>query len=208
MGVKCFFIEPAGRLRRSLRRYSRSHGDCPAMPGEHGYHNASVPFDDVEDPDPRGTYSASEEDAPARDDPRWPRTCACGYTFTQDDNYQLSAERVYQRADTGEEFPLRDAPPGAMWDAWWMADYPGRRGSDGRSLMVKLPNGNEWHIDGPANNCTDKEGSLRGDHKCWVRHGEPPNLTVDKNGVTCAAGAGSILSGNWHGFLRNGELVS
>lgn len=27
---------------------------------------------------------------------------------------------------------------------------------------------------------------------CWVRHGEPPNVTVDKNG---------------HGFLRNGELT-
>jgi hypothetical protein len=33
-------------------------------------------------------------------------------------------------------------------------------------------------------------------------------LTVDKNGDTCAAGAGSILTPAWHGFLRNGELVA
>jgi hypothetical protein len=40
-----------------------------------------------------------------------------------------------------------------------------------------------------------------------VRHGEAPNITVDKNGVTCGAGAGSIQCGSYHGFLRNGELV-
>lgn len=52
-------------------------------------------------------------------------------------------------------------------------------------------------------------------HKCWVRHGTPPQevVHVDKNGVTCGAGAGSIAiqpSGQnpgWHGFLHNGELV-
>lgn len=46
-------------------------------------------------------------------------------------------------------------------------------------------------------------------HKCWVRHGTPPNeiVHVDKNGVTCGAGAGSIAIDGWHGFLHNGELV-
>lgn len=44
-------------------------------------------------------------------------------------------------------------------------------------------------------------------HKCWVRHGEPPDLHVDKAGVTCNAGAGSILSGDYHGFLHNGFLT-
>jgi hypothetical protein len=58
-------------------------------------------------------------------------------------------------------------------------------------------------IDSRASNCTlpnDRE------HKCWIRHGTPPDLTVDKNGKTCAAGAGSIQLGNYHGFLRNGHL--
>jgi len=32
-------------------------------------------------------------------------------------------------------------------------------------------------------------------------------FTVDKNGDACAAGAGSILTPTWHGFLQNGELV-
>lgn len=177
------------------------------MPGEYGYHNASVPFDEVIDLDPKGTYGAQDKDAPPSDDARWPRMCACGYAFTEEDNYQLDADRVYRRADTPEEYTLRDAPPGAIWDAFWMAGYPGWSGADGRSLMCKLPNGHEWHIDGLANNCTDKEGSHRGDHKCWVRHGEVPELTIDKNGITCSAGAGSILSGSYHGFLRNGYLV-
>lgn len=44
-------------------------------------------------------------------------------------------------------------------------------------------------------------------HKCWVREGVPPRLTVGKNGVTCGAGAGSILTPKWHGFLRDGKLV-
>jgi hypothetical protein len=44
-------------------------------------------------------------------------------------------------------------------------------------------------------------------HKCWVRHGEPPNHTVDKRGNTCGAGAGSILSGSYHGFLRDGSFT-
>lgn len=46
-------------------------------------------------------------------------------------------------------------------------------------------------------------------HMCWVRHGTPPHqvVHVDKSGVTCGAGAGSIALPNWHGFLHNGELV-
>jgi len=56
-------------------------------------------------------------------------------------------------------------------------------------------------IDSRASNCTLPDDNV---HKCWVRHGEAPNFTVDKNGATCAAGAGSIQTSNWHGFLRNG----
>lgn len=40
--------------------------------------------------------------------------------------------------------------------------------------------------------------------------GNPPIITVNKNGLTCKAGAGSIYhkSGSgWHGFLRNGVFV-
>lgn len=117
----------------------------------------------------------------------------------------------YRRVDTGEVFEhLASAPPGAMWDATWMHDckggyFLGGPNSDGRFLVVRLPNGHDWCIDSRASNCTTPNDKT---HRCWVRHGEPPNITVDKNGKTCAAGAGSIQSGDYHGFLRNGELVT
>jgi hypothetical protein len=92
-----------------------------------------------------------------------------------------------------------------MWDAWWM---PGSwRGSDGIALMVRCPNGSDWHVDGRASNCTLPDDRV---HKCWVRHGDPRGcrVTVDKNGNTCAAGGGSIIAGDYHGFLVDGVLTA
>lgn len=99
----------------------------------------------------------------------------------------------------------------------WYGGQPGgsdptlpRRGPsylfvEGPQLTVVCPNGSEWTIDSRASNCT-----LRYDyeHRCWVRHGEPPMVTVDKNGLTCAAGGGSIQAGDYHGFLQNGILTA
>lgn len=90
-----------------------------------------------------------------------------------------------------------------MWDCWWYPDD--WKGPDGRSIEVICPNGKYWAIDSRASNCTLPEDTV---HRCWVRHGEPPELTVDKNGVTCQAGAGSILAGDYHGFLQNGWLTA
>lgn len=70
-------------------------------------------------------------------------------------------------------------------------------------LIVVLPGGHHWDIDSRASNCTLPEDD---DHKCWIRHGTPPEITVDKNGNTCSAGSGSIMMGGYHGFLRNGYL--
>lgn len=72
---------------------------------------------------------------------------------------------------------------------------------DGRHLCAVLPNGLHWDIDSRANNC-----GLPGDrlHRCWVRTGEPPAVTAGKGGRTCSAGAGSILAGDYHGFLVAG----
>lgn len=112
--------------------------------------------------------------------------------------------RGWQNPATGEQQPTQRAfGPGAMWDAFWMPES--WRGPDGKCLNVILPDGHEWCIDAESSNCTRKGDRT---HQCWVRHGEPPNLTVDKNGETCAAGAGSIVSPRtgWHGFLRNGTL--
>lgn len=120
----------------------------------------------------------------------------------------------FHRPDTGEVFDrLADCPPGAMWDAapWYVVAgskggylLGGANEHDGRWLVVRLPNGHDWCIDSRCSNCTLKDDNT---HRCWVRHGDPPNITVDKNGVTCAAGGGSIQSGDYHGFLRDGELT-
>jgi hypothetical protein len=74
----------------------------------------------------------------------------------------------------------------------------------GPQLFVILPDNSPWNIDSRAGNCTLKADF---EHRCWIRHGLPPVITVDKDGQTCAAGGGSIQSGSWHGYLRNGELV-
>lgn len=101
--------------------------------------------------------------------------------------------------------------------ASYPAGYPGPSSTDptlpqrqpsftfrtGRHLWVQTPGGS-WCIDSRASNCTlpyDYE------HRCWVRHGDPPVVTVDKHGLTCSAGAGSIQCGSYHGFLQNGRLT-
>ncbi len=114
---------------------------------------------------------------------------------------------IYRRVDTGEEMGGGHAaklPPGACYDAHWYHNW--RKGSDGRSLMVVLPNGHHWFIDSEASNCTMKGEQT---HRCWVRHGKPEDgtLHVDKDGNTCKAGGGSIQSSDYHGFLHNGHLV-
>ena len=121
------------------------------------------------------------------------------------DGTGYSMDRIYRRTDTGEEMTLSEATPGAMWYADWMLELGHDEwvGPDGHSLVVKCPNGTDWAIDSRASNCTLPNDSK---HKCWIRHGTPPNITVDKNGLTCAAGAGSIQAGDYHGFLRAGQF--
>jgi hypothetical protein len=89
------------------------------------------------------------------------------------------------------------------------------------------PEGMPWFIDSIAGNCTvpckcgeSYEKHNRGEtpnckkfdpvdnraHRCWVRVGEPPNVHVSKEGLTCGAGGGSIQGTNWHGYLRHGVL--
>ncbi|MDA8332768.1 MAG: hypothetical protein M0027_16480 [Candidatus Dormibacteraeota bacterium] len=144
-----------------------------------------------------------EEDLPpmpSSKDSHWPIACSCGYRFADDDAWQVFGEPIYRRRDNRELTTLRDAPDGAMWDAFWL-DH--RKGDDGLSVMVRCPGGGDWWIDGRASNCTMPKDQ---EHRCWVRHGEVPNLTVDKRGKTCGAGGGSIIAGKYHGFLRNGEF--
>ncbi len=195
MNIKCFYIIPTGFTYRFLRRYQSSDEKCNTS--ETGYHDARVFIDG-------GIIGEASSDCDLdKTDPRWPTHCACGYKFTEKDEWQLFIESEYQRTDNGEKMTLNTAPVGAIWRADWYEDAAEFTGIDGKSYVVKTPGG-LWAIDSRASNCTLPNDTV---HKCWCRHGEPPNFTVDKNGNTCGAGAGSILQRNYHGFLRNGELV-
>lgn len=222
--IKCFWLEETNTVQLYLRRYA--FGGCEKL-GH--YHNAMTPAGKVyslaNQPIavyPVGDYQLKPGEkvvvfgrnvpalrpTPELEAPReylWPTVCACGYLFKYEDEAQVFSRRIYRRIDTGEQLLLENAPAGAMWDAWWYPDT--WKGEDGRSLMVKLPGDREWCVDSQANNCT-KPGDTT--HRCWIRHGNPPNVTVDKNArgkySTCAAGAGSIDVPGWHGFLQQGEL--
>lgn len=204
--TECFFVTPVGRTRLSLRRYCST----AACSGAYSYHNADGPVvdiipDRIED---RAWTARAPEDWPL-DDPRWPSKCDhCEYRFDDDDEWQVFRDPIYVNPATGEECSLRDRRPGMMWDAFWMREA--YRGPDGRCLVVVCPDGREWMIDGPAKNCTEPNdhGPYGQAHRCWTRTGEPPLITVDKShGKTCAAGAGSIATEGYHGFLRNGRFT-
>lgn len=194
--IRCFFLEPVpgGAHKRYLRRYI-GKSTCS---GPMGFHDAKV---EIERGERRPVDTVDPRDE-LRRDPRWPKACACGYEFQPGDAWQLFTQQLYRRTDTGEEMTLREAPAGAIWDATWYHDSPAYCGPDGRSIVVKTPGG-EWLVDSRARNCDLPTDT---DHKCWIRHGEPPDLTVDKNGKTCGAGAGSIQCGSYHAFLRAGYL--
>lgn len=214
MPTPCFLLEPTEEVARSLRRYTSAVGEWTC---ETGWHQASTPIDRVPvewkiDEDGSRTYYGNGDVAEFEGDSRWPTECAkgCGYQFAADDERQVFTTLLYRVAavvpgaalEVGAETSLRDAPPGAMWWAEWLPEW--YRGFDGRSLCVRCPGGGDWLVDSEATNCT-----MKGDreHRCWIRHGEPPFVTVDKNGKTCAAGAGSIMVNDYHGFLRQGVLT-
>ncbi len=168
---------------------------------------------------------------------RFPLKCdGCAREFLDSDPRQVFTESLYRRKDTGEIMGLRAAPPGAIWRATWMEDMKGYTGPDGRTYICRLPGNHDWIIDSIASNCPvactncgrpyaahmeDRhraadapnpcpKGYVPLDnyaHKCWVRTGDAPYFTVGKDGVTCSAGAGSILVPEWHGFLKNGVLT-
>lgn len=218
-------MEQTGEVAITLRRYVHGvspgeapddrHRPCKAQePWTSGYRPGCDASSDVIERRPvklRDDGVLEAQEPVPRDHDAWPAVCAhCGVPFDPDDVWQTNQDVVYRVVEVvpgaavqpGDEYTWRTAPPGAMVWAHWAPEW--RQGFDGRSLLVKLPNGLEWSVDSEANNCTRKGDRT---HRCWVREGEPPNVTVGKSGETCAAGAGSILSGNYHGFLRDGVLT-
>jgi hypothetical protein len=235
MPHKVFWLEPANTYKHELRRYA-SGSQCVARPHGMSIHDARVELGVVEAEEYPTSYCLRDSEDTADDwktgtitrtDPRWPAQCVCGYVFADADTLQVNYEKLYEvrgGVRDGERHTLRDAPIGAMWDADWFRGCAGGEpwtGPDGLCLVVKTPGG-DWMVDGEASNCTRtqygpkvvdgteyQKAWLGRTHYCWIRHGDPRtgNVHVDKDGDTCAAGAGSILIGGYHGFLHNGYLT-
>jgi len=196
--VAVFFIAPTGRSMRSLRRYAPD-GACPDCGT--GRHDASTDLDSVVSDGPFDVSRAPTHLERTLYAARWPTKCSgCDYEFREEDAWQIFSSREYASADGRAFVGLHRLPVGACYDARW---YP-KKGPDGRRLIVMTPGG-LWDIDSRASNCTMPHDDA---HQCWVRRGKPEDgtLHVDKSGLTCAAGAGSIQFPNWHGFLHNGRL--
>src|SRR5882724_2887198 len=122
--IRCFLLEPLARRRRWLMR--RSHEGLPCC-SRNGEHRAKVEIEEAEFPIPAPAKPAEPEWKSHRDDPRWPIRCElCDYEFAEGDDRLVFFRRVY-RDESGCELILDEAPPGAMWDAWWLgAEFRGR----------------------------------------------------------------------------------
>lgn len=210
--IQCFVIEPTNVNRISLRRYVGSDNKEKVCPLPHGYHDAQVFFKDIPDGVEMSNIVPTEERIDSTDRV-WPKSCECGYEFQEEDHWQYFNESLYVRKDTNEIVTLRSVPVGAMWFAPWLDQMYVPQLE--HVLVVKLPNNHDWVVDSEASNCTMPKKALEGgafqlpyqqDHHCWVLHGVPPMVTVDKNGNTCQAGGGSIAIPGWHGYLQNGVL--
>jgi hypothetical protein len=221
-GVQCFLLEATEQVEVNLRRYASG---CKG-PSIYSFHNALFPIGRQRFGAEMSQYRVNNGPVELSD-PRWPTKCAaCDYQFKETDEKQYFVEHLYRRADTGEILTLAQAPVGAMWYAEQFNDwYANMRGPDGRTLIVRTPGG-DWCIDARAKNCDSKcqncgvaynVHSHQGcgsyvdhnpSHHCWIRHGDVPNVHVDKAGNTCGAGGGSWVSPNesWHGFLHHGCL--
>ena len=125
MGTRVFFIEETDRQRLYLRRYiSIDTARCAADSSPHSYCQAMFGIGDapiVRTPD--GYHEALDDLRPPRNDPRWPTCCdKCRQPFNAAGEWQLMGRAIYRRPDNGAEFLLEEAPAGAVWNAWWIAD--------------------------------------------------------------------------------------
>jgi hypothetical protein len=206
--VQCRMTKIVG-TRISLRVYwggrieDGETDECPNCLGKggKGYHNAHTYLYDTPE---INAYKAGGEISDHPDD-RWPTKCEhCPALVPPTAKRSVFHQRLW-------ETPTGFLEPGYMFYETWM--HEDRDGNPrpciywdncpGRHLIVILPNGDQWDSDCRASNCDRKDDRT---HRCWVKSGEPPVVTAGKGGDTCGAGGGSIWSGSFHGFLRNGIL--
>lgn len=129
----------------------------------------------------------------------------CGNLTTR---HERSAETIWRRTDTGEEFVNITSKPGACYNELSGIFDPFTKqllfGKDKRALRVVAPNGKIWSIDGRAPDC-----SMRHDvkHKCWHRTGSPDRNTLSVEiGGPCRNGDPTFVVGDFWGTLIHGKL--
>lgn len=199
---RCFLAVPTEQVVHSLRRFayvkSDNHPDgappCTVIeaqaPGSfltrsRGYHNIETQLSrgdgvpasmDRRLSDPTADGDATLNDV-ARDDPRWPRSCGCGYVFREQDSAQEWLTRLYKRTDTGELFTVSELPIGAL------------RFDDGR-LICRTPGG-DWNVDARVNKGPG-----------WTWNGEPPEVVATPSiAIPGMHGWLGGSSGNRRGYL-------
>lgn len=214
-GGKAIFYEQVEPLTRRLQYRIYEGEGCP-IPENYGYHQSLIfardePFSWDTDDRERQAFPETFTEATATPKSAWATTCSCGFQFTKEAYRQLFQDLLFRNTTTGEQLSKRDIPPNSLYFDPFLGIYYGGTGQlgpgpDGQYLIAICPNGRHWCIDSRASNCTMPEDN---NHKCWVRHGDPRlgNVHVDKNGVTCQAGGGSIQAGDYHGFLHHGSFT-
>jgi hypothetical protein len=207
-------MEPDPNYPGSFTKTSKSSHTCPNCGGggKPGYHNAMKPLWDVPELEAWKVFGDVKDYPPEQ----WPTHCSdCGAPVPVGEphptvvgqsafvvNHQVFSMRLYDTASGKPE-------PGDLFETnWHEADKcPYWENCSGIHLQAILPNGDHWDLDSRASNCTMRHDRI---HRCWVRTGSPKDGTihVDKNGLTCAAGAGSIAVDGYHGFLHHGHFTS
>lgn len=201
------FLREIGTVHR-LRRYWEDNHPCNGW----SYHNAfkelgrTYTLSDYETFGSESQYQASD----------YPTICHhCGHvTDPANGELQVFRKRLYATL-SGEEIVQDEMKPGDLFFIREHAPAPGVSyrhchsgwtNCNGQHLHCILPEGSSWDIDSRCSNCTMPNDTV---HRCWVRHGDPEkgSIHVDKQGVTCQAGAGSIVVPGFHGFLHQGFIT-
>jgi len=214
--IRCFLVEQSDHVQRKLRVDTWRPCDKPSYDGEKcsarvDYDTITAPYTPDADGIDRADDTGQAADEALKTDPSvpWPtlcETCGAALSLGAPNIWRyVDRWRMWRNTETGEEYArLHESSAGAMWRAPWLASHTTSQ-DDGAPLFVMTPGG-EWGIDDQARNCTMPDDHGQQQHHCWVRHGVPPLVTVDKSGPTCGAGAGSIQCRDYHGFLRAGYL--
>jgi len=186
-----------------------------------GYHDSKTFLRRVEGIAAEGTEPDSSDSVPAE---AWPTACAfCGEAAPEHAVRHVSVSTVYRGTVDGEErvglqgkpgsrFGLR--PGDAFWATWFHSHgeevgcHAGWTNcADERGhLHLVLPDGHHFDCSSRAKNCSRPKDKK---HRCWSVEGTPEggDLSLGKGGDTCKAGAGSVDTGTWHGFVRDGLMT-